>query len=134
MNTYLVVKVSFFWDQSHNMSLSGFPPKNQSSDWLTSLVRGLFCGKPLELISWLGSQKKQTLVNKYIVLSSYDCILHYIKYFFFIWCGWSHHNSYQIYSSRILSCEKLMKDFRACVCVCMCVQKVLFCCISSSSS
>ena len=31
-------KVNFFWDQSQNMSLSGFLPKKQGSDWLTYLV------------------------------------------------------------------------------------------------
>ena len=28
----------FFWDQSQDMSSSGFPPKKQASDWLTYLV------------------------------------------------------------------------------------------------
>ena len=31
-------KVSFFWDQIQDMSLSGFPLKEQSTDWLIFLV------------------------------------------------------------------------------------------------
>ena len=31
-------KVSFFWDQSQDNSLSGFLQKKQASDWLTYLV------------------------------------------------------------------------------------------------
>ena len=37
----VVTKVSFFWDQSQDMSLSGFPQKKkkkQASDWLIFLV------------------------------------------------------------------------------------------------
>ena len=57
-------KVSFFWDQSQDMSSSGFPPKNQAlADISNGPIRGLFFGgKLLELTSWLGSQKKMTLV------------------------------------------------------------------------
>ena len=32
---FIHTKVSFFWDQSQDMSSSGFPPKKQASDWLT---------------------------------------------------------------------------------------------------
>ena len=43
------------------LSSSSFPPKKQASDWLTYLVYQLEAiflpGKPLEPISWLGSQK-----------------------------------------------------------------------------
>ena len=55
----LLHKVSFFWDQSQD----GFPPKK--GPWLTCLpIRGLsFDGKPLELLFWLGSQKKLTCTN-----------------------------------------------------------------------
>ena len=31
-------KVSFFWDQNQDNSLSGFLQKKQASDWLTYLV------------------------------------------------------------------------------------------------
>ena len=62
-------KVSFFWDQSQEMSLISFPPKKQASDWLTYLVFQLetcfYSGKPLELMSWLRSEKKLTLVFKH---------------------------------------------------------------------
>ena len=62
----LDTKVSFFWDQSQDISSRGFPPKIQASDWLTYLVYQLefcfFAEKPLELMSWVGSQKKLILV------------------------------------------------------------------------
>ena len=62
------IKVSFFWDQSQDMG--DFPPKNQASDWLTyqvyQLEASFFGGKSLELMYWLGPQKKLTLV---IILS-----------------------------------------------------------------
>ena len=58
-------KVSFFWDQSQDMSSSGFPPNKQASIWLTYLVYQLqacfFSGKLLELMSWLGFLEKLTL-------------------------------------------------------------------------
>ena len=61
-----ITKVSFFWDQSPDMSWSSFPPL--ASDWLTNLVYQIeacfFGGKLLELMSWLRSQKKLTLVGK----------------------------------------------------------------------
>ena len=62
----LDTKVSFFWDQSQDISSRGFSPKIQASDWLTYLVYLLefcfFAEKPLELMSWVGSQKKLILV------------------------------------------------------------------------
>ena len=75
-------KVSFFWDQSQDMSSSGFPPKIQASNWLTYLVSyqledWFFFGRnPLELMSWLWSQKKLNfpsqkpntrLIHKFVV-------------------------------------------------------------------
>ena len=60
-------KVIFFWDQSQDMNSSDFPAKKQCSNSLFYLVFQLesfsFCGKLLELMFWLRSQKKRTLVH-----------------------------------------------------------------------
>ena len=43
----LDTKVSFFWDQSQDISSRGFPPKIQASDWLTYLFYQLEVGNNL---------------------------------------------------------------------------------------
>ena len=37
----LLTKVSFFWDQSQDNSLSGFPAKKKTDPWLADLLSGL---------------------------------------------------------------------------------------------
>ena len=61
-------KVSFFWDPSQDMTSSGFTPKKHTFNWETRYVSQsepycFFGGKPLELMSWIWSQKKLTLVG-----------------------------------------------------------------------
>ena len=65
-----IPKVSFFWEQpGHEFQSS------PASDWLTYLVYHLeacfFGRKPLEIVSWLGSQKKLTLVTELLELLWY---------------------------------------------------------------
>ena len=50
---------SFFWDQNQDMSSRSFRPK-KASDWLIYHIYQ-FGSKPLELMSWIGFQKKLTL-------------------------------------------------------------------------
>ena len=79
-------KVSFFWDQSQDMSSSGFPPNKQASIWLTYLVYQLqacfFSGKLLELMSWLGFLEKTDF--RYVIFFSSsmqycDCYLYSLE-------------------------------------------------------
>ena len=66
-----VIKVSFFWDQSKDIYEFKWFPAKKTGLWFADLsgllIRGLLFGrKPLELMSWLGSQKKLTLVILYV--------------------------------------------------------------------
>ena len=95
INQYIIIKYFFFKDSLKKILKSVFPQtqvrtwvqvifrQKQASDWLTNRVYQLeacfFGRKPLELISWLGSQKKLTLLNKKTPRVK-SCMHRYVKF------------------------------------------------------
>ena len=88
LKTRRIAKVSFFWDHSHYMCKcsSGFPPRKEASNWLSTKIACSFFGrKPLELISWLESVKKLTLVL-FLTLPHEIILLHFLhSQFSYFW-------------------------------------------------
>ena len=88
LKTRRIAKVSFFWDHSHYMCKCscGFPPRKEASNWLSTKIACSFFGrKPLELISWLESVKKLTLVL-FLTLPHEIILLHFLhSQFSYFW-------------------------------------------------